>query len=220
MSFNTENMAEIGQILADLGGLLFILAVIFLMSLAAGLVARKVKGRRFTTWFGISALTQLVAIVLPTSFLILLGIIDPANWFGATKAVTFESFRLLAEMSVVAGSATLLVIAFLEQTRWKTCHACQNQVPWAAQYCPHCASSQTITPRSKKKMAPGTYPRLASRTIHLPVELDRRLSQLTASMRKERRLSDEAAVSQFIRDILIRADAAAEEQDEKQADQP
>ncbi len=213
-------MAEIGSLASEMGGVLLIIAVLLSMSVGAGVLAYRVKGRRFFAWFAISALTQGVALTLPVGLLILLGLVDPADWFSETRTITLESVRLLTEMMVVAGIATWLVISFLEQTRWKTCPACDSQVAWRAKTCPHCASSQTITPKNQGKMVPGAYPRLKSRTIHLPVELDRRLSQLTASMRKEGRLSDEAAVSQFVRDILIKANAAsAEEQKAEQTEQ-
>ncbi|MEQ9519781.1 MAG: hypothetical protein RLN89_10120 [Parvibaculum sp.] len=199
---------------------MLILAVIFTMSVSAGLFANRVKGRRFSAWFAISAITQSAAIALPAALLILLGIINPADWLGETKAATFESFRLLAEMSVVAGCATLFVIAFLEQTRWKTCSACDNQVPWRATACPHCASSQTVIPEKRGKMDPGAYPRLTSRVVHLPVELDRRLRDLAIPLRQKETLTEEAAVSRLVANILRHVEQEADRPELASKDKP
>jgi len=103
-------------------------------------------------------------------------------------------------------NSTLCVLGFLTQTKWKICPACDARIPWRAKTCPECASSQTISPATRAKLKPGAYPRLKARTIHLPVELDKKLRRIARPLKKRLSMTEEAAMSQYIRKLIERFD--------------
>lgn len=203
-------MAEFGLNWPEIAGVVLLGAVFFTFILAAGFVAATLKGRSILAWGMIAAGAQIVAILLPITIIALTGLADPRDFLTTDGRPDFSTFRLFAEMSVVAGFTTLAVLSFVSQTKWKICQACEAHIPWRDETCPRCASSQTLVPSQNAKMEPGAYPRLTARTIHLPVELDEHLKQSAMPLKKRGRMTEEAAVSQYIRHLLEELDAQTE----------
>lgn len=211
-------MAEIGLSGTELAGASLLAGTILLFTLLSGTFAARYKGRSAIAWATIAVAAQAVALSLPVAIIGLTGLADPRDLITATNDTDFSTFRLFTEMSTVAGFTTIAVLSFLSQTKWKTCPACENRIPWRARTCPHCASSQTVSPVTTDKLEPGSYPRLKSRTIHLPVELDLRLKKRALPIKKRFSMTEEAAVSQYVRDLLMRFDSEFEKLDEERED--
>lgn len=193
-----------------MAGLALLGAVIAGFVVLAGYFAAHYKGRSAIIWSAIAAGSQFVALALPISIVALTGLADLNDLVLTSGGSTLSTFRLFAEMSVVAGFTTLGVLSFLTQTKWKQCPACEARIPWRAKTCPECASSQTVSPATRAKLELGAYPRLKARTIHLPVELDEQLKRIAHPLRKRFSMTEQAAVSQFIRKLFERYDGKFE----------
>jgi len=214
VSVVAQKMAEFGLDRPEMAGLALLGAVITCFILLAGYFAAHYKGRSAIIWSAIAAGAQFVALVLPISVIALTGLADPHDLVLAGSGSALSTFRLFAEMSVVAGFTTLGVLSFLTQTKWKQCPACDARIPWRSKTCPACASSQTVSPKTRAKLEPGAYPRLKARTIHLPVELDDQLRRVARPLRKRFSMTEEAAVSQFVRKLVERFDGHFDQVDD------
>jgi len=209
-----QKLTEFGVDRPEIAGLALLTAVILAFILLAGYFAAHFKGRSAVIWSAIAAGAQFVALVLPISVIALTGLADPHDLVLVSSGSALSTFRLFAEMSVVAGFTTLGVLSFLTQTKWKQCPACDARIPWRIKTCPACASSQTVSPKTRAKMEPGAYPRLKARTIHLPVELDDQLRRVARPLRKRFSMTEDAAVSQFIRKLVERFDGHFDQVDD------
>ncbi len=206
-----EKLAEIGLLRADWSGIFLLGGVMAFFIVIAIYVASHRKGRSAIVWAGIASAAQLLAIIVPLSIAALTGIVDPRDLAVEGSSIDFSTFRLFAEMSVVAGVSTLGVLSFLTQTKWKTCPACSARVPWRAKTCPACATilASNAQTRSQGRAEPGDQPRLTARTIHLPPELDEKLKHLASPKGSRRKTTEDAAVSKYIRQLLEQFDAEA-----------
>jgi ribosomal protein L40E len=204
-----EKLAEIGLLRPDWAGVFLLGSVMLLFIVIAVYVASRIKGRSALVWVAISSTAQFAAIIVPLTIAALTGILDPSELGAGGPSLNFTTFRLFAEMSVVAGVSTLGVLSFLTQTRWKTCPACSAHVPWRAKTCPACATSLTVGGKTNSRRAAGDQPRLTARTIHLPLELDKKLKRLAMPKGSRRKTTENAAVSQYIRQLLQQFDAEA-----------
>lgn len=180
--------------------------VMLVFILLAAFVARHFKGRSLLVWLGISTLAQMLAIVVPLIIAALTGILDPADLRPAGSAIDFATFRLFAEMSVVVGISTLIVLSFLTQTKWKTCPACAIRTPWRARACPACGTALPPGAQTVARREPGQKPRLRARTIHVSPELDAKIKQLAMPKGFRSKTTEDAAVSKYIRQLLEQAD--------------
>jgi len=194
-----QKLAEMGIVRPDWSGVLLLGGVMMFFIGMSVYVASSHKGRSAIVWAAIASAAQLVAIVVPLTIATLTGIVDPRDFTALGSSIDFSTFRLFAEMSVVAGISTLGVLSFLTQTKWKTCPACSAHVPWRARSCPACATS----------LGAGDHPRLTARTIHLPPELDEKLKGLATPKGSRRKTTEDAAVSKYIRQLLEQFDAEA-----------
>ncbi len=190
----------------EMAGLSLLATAIGFFVVLTGYFADRYKGRSAIIWAAIAAGAQGVALMLPVTIIALTGLADPRDLILTANGPALSTFRLFAEMSVVAGFSTLCVLGFLTQTKWKICPACDARIPWRAKTCPECASSQTISPATRAKLKPGAYPRLKARTIHLPVELDKKLRRIARPLKKRLSMTEEAAMSQYIRKLIERFD--------------
>eukprot|EP00439_Symbiodinium_sp_Y106_P089431 s1_g1967.t1 len=190
----------------------------FVFVLLAAFVASYFKGRSFLVWAGISTLAQTLAIIVPLCIAALTGLVEPGDLSPSGSIIDFATFRLFAEMSVVVGVTTLIVLSFLTQTKWKTCPACNARAPWRAKSCPACAST---LPRDRDKpgrLEPGEQPRLRARTVHIPPELDAKLVRLATPKAAGKQTNVDAAVSKYIRQLLEQFDSEAERKDQDAAE--
>jgi hypothetical protein len=213
VSLIAEKLAEFGVLRPDWDGLLLLASVMLVFIALAAFVASHFKGRSIVVWLGISAVAQTLAIAVPLAIAALTGILDPADLRSAGAAIDFTTFRLFAEMSVVVGITTLIVLSFLTQTKWKTCPACSTRAPWRAKTCPACASPLPAGVQTTGRREPGAHPRLRARTIHLPPELDAKLSRLASPTGARSKNTDDAAVSKYIRQLLEQFEAEARRSD-------
>jgi len=204
-----EKLAEISLLRVDWSGIFLLGGVMVLLIVIAIYVASRRKGRSAIVWAAIASAAQLLAIIVPLSIAALTGIVDPRELAAVGSSIDFSTFRLFAEMSVVAGVSTLGVLSFLTQTRWKTCPACSARVPWRAKTCPACATSLASGAQTRGRPEPGDQPRLTARTIHLPPELDEKLKHLATPKGSRRKTTEDAAVSKYIRKLLEQFDAEA-----------
>ena len=195
-------LAEFGLNWSELAGITLLATVFVTFVLLVAFCASYYKGRSSIAWGLIAIAAQSVALLLPITIIGLTGLADPRDFVLAGDRPDFSTFRLFAEMSVVAGLTTLAVLSFLTQTKWKQCPACDAEIPWRAKTCPKCASSQTLSPATSSKLEPGAYPRLRARTIHLPVELDNQLKHIAHPLKKRLSMTEDAAVSQYVRHVL------------------
>ena len=196
-------MAEFGLNWPELAGITLLASVLVTFILLVVFTAAHYKGRSIIAWAFIAIAAQSVALLLPITIIGLTGLADPRDFvLTGDDRPDFSTFRLFAEMSVVAGLTTLAVLSFLTQTKWKQCPACEAEIPWRAKTCPKCASSQTLSPATSSKLEPGAYPRLKARTIHLPVELDDQLKRIAHPLKKRLSMTEDAAVSQYIRKLV------------------
>ncbi len=209
MSLIAEKLAEFGLLQPDWNGVLLLICVMLIFIALSAFVARHFKGRSTLVWLLISTVAQLLAIAVPLAIAALTGIIDPQEMGATGSAVDFTTFRLFAEMSVVVGMTTLIVLSFLTQTKWKACPACSARAPWRAKTCPACASALPAGTLSSFRRAPGDQPRLRARTIHLTLELDEKLRRLANPKGARRKTTEDAAVSKYIRNLLEQFDAEA-----------
>ncbi len=209
VSLIAEKLAEFGVLRPDWDGLLLLTTVMLVFILLAAFVASHFKGRSIFVWLGISAVAQTLAIAVPLAIAALTGILDPADLRSTGAAIDFTTFRLFAEMSVVVGITTLIVLSFLTQTKWKTCPACSARAPWRAKTCPACASPLPVGVQTTMHHDVGAQPRLRARTIHLPPELDAKLSRLASPKGTRSKNTDDAAVSKYIRQLLEQFEAEA-----------
>ena len=209
MSLIAEKLAEFGLLQPDWEGLLLLAAVMLVFILLAAFVASHFKGRSILVWAGISTLAQTLAIIVPLSIAALTGLVDPSDMRTTGSAIDFATFRLFAEMSVVVGITTLIVLSFLTQTKWKTCPACTARAPWRAKTCPACGSVLPAGVQTTGRREPGAQHRLRARTIHLPPELDAKLSRLASPKGARSKDTEDAAVSKYIRQLLEQFEAEA-----------
>jgi hypothetical protein len=204
-----EKLAEFGLLRPDWSGVFLLGGVMAFFILIAIYVASRRKGRSAIVWAAIASAAQLLAIIVPLSIAVLTGLVDPREFAAEGSSIDFSTFRLFAEMSVVAGVSTLGVLSFLTQTRWKTCPACSARVPWRAKTCPACATSLLPGGQISHRPEPGDQPRLTARTIHLPPELDAKLKHLAKPKGSQSKTTEDAAVSKYIRQLLEQFDAEA-----------
>jgi hypothetical protein len=209
VSLIAEKLAEFGVLRPDWDGLLLLASVMLVFIVLAAFVASYFKGRSLFLWLGISAAAQTLAIAVPLAVAALTGILDPADLRSTGVAIDFTTFQLFAEMSVVVGITTLVVLSFLTQTKWKNCPACTARAPWRAKTCPACASALPVGIQTTGRHDPGAKPRLRARTIHLPPELDAKLSRLASPKGARSRDTEDAAVSKYVRQLLEQFDAEA-----------
>lgn len=207
MSLIAEKLAEFGLLRPDWDGLLLLGSVMLIFIALSAFVAGHFKGRSILVWLGIATGAQALAIAVPLAVVALTGIVDPSDMSSTGQAIDFTTFRLFAEMSVVVGITTLIVLSFLTQTKWKTCPACATKAPWRAKVCPACASPLPRGTQTTARRDPGEQPRLRARTIHLPPELDAKLSRLASSKGARERTTEDAAISKYIRQLLEQFDA-------------
>lgn len=210
MSLIAEKLAEYGVLRPDWDGLLLLGSVALIFIFLSAFVASHFKGRSVLVWLGIAAVAQALAIAVPLTVVTLTGIVDPADLTSTGAAIDFTTFRLFAEMSVVVGITTLIVLSFLTQTKWKTCPACSAKAPWRAKTCPACASPLPVGVQTTERRGPGEQPRLRARTIHLPPELDAKLSRLASPKGMHGRTTEDAAISKYIRQLLEQFEAEAQ----------
>ncbi len=213
-----EKLAEFGLLRPDWEGVLLLASVMLVFILLAGFVARHFKGRSLLVWLGISIAAQTLAIAIPLTIAALTGILDPADLDTQGGAIDFATFRLFAEMSVVVGITTLLVLSFLTQTKWKTCPACSARAPWRAKTCPACASPIPSGVSMLDRREPGEQPQLRARTIHIPPELDAKLLRLASPKGTRTKNTEDAAVSKYIRQLLEQFEAEARRNDKDAAE--
>ncbi len=218
MSLIAEKLAVIGLLQPNWEGVALLATVILVFVMLVAFVARGVKGRSFLVWAGIAALAQALAIIVPLIIAALTGLVEPSDLSPSGSVIDFATFRLFAEMSVVVGITTLIVLSFLTQTKWKTCPACNARAPWNAKSCPACASEFPSSHRAKKRMEPGEQPRLTARTIHIPPELDAKLISLAAPKGRRGKTTVDAAVSRYIRQLLEQFDSESRRKDQDAAE--
>ncbi len=218
MSLIAEKLTEIGLLQPNWEGLLLLASVMLVFVLLAAFVASHVKGRSLLVWAGISALAQTLAIIVPLTIAALTGLVEPSELSPSGSIIDFATFRLFAEMSVVVGVTTLIVLSFLTQTKWKTCPACSARVPWRAKSCPACASALPRDQETTHRLEPGEQPRLRARTIHIPPELDAKLVRLAAPKGARGQTNVDAAVSKYIRHLLEQFDSEAKRTDQDAAE--
>lgn len=209
VSLIAEKLAEFGVLRPDWDGLLLLASVMVVFIVLSAFIASHFKGRSILVWLSISTIAQLLAIAVPLAIAALTGILDPADLRSTGAAIDFTTFRLFAEMSVVAGITTLIVLSFLTQTKWKSCPACAARAPWRAKTCPACASALPAGVQTTGRREPGVRPRLRARTIHLPPELDAKLTRLASPNGTRGRNTEDAAVSKYIRQLLEQFEAEA-----------
>lgn len=189
-----------------LGSALLVLVILLFVAVTAFCAARY-KGRSASAWAIISAFAQAVALGLPALVLSLSGMIDPREMALDDGAVAASTLRLFSEMSVVAGLSTLAVLGMQVQIKWKTCPACENRIRRRIRLCPHCGAQQPEKRKRRfKRMEPGDYPRLLTRTIHLPHALDGRLMAAARHLSSNKALTEDAAVSQLVRKLIEQYD--------------
>ncbi len=218
MSLIAEKLAELGLLQPNWEGLLLLASVMLVFVLLSAFVASHFKGRSILLWAGIAALAQTLAIIVPLSIAALTGLVDPGDLTPKSSIIDFATFRLFAEMSVVVGVTTLIVLSFLTQTKWKICPACNARAPWRAKTCPACATQLPSGQETESRLEPGEQPRLRARTIHIPPELDAKLIQLSAPKGMRGKTTEDAAVSKYIRQLLEQFDAEAERKDQDAAE--
>jgi hypothetical protein len=209
-------MAEFGLSWPEMAGAILLGTVFVTLILVVAFVAGHYKGRSSIAWGLIAAAAQIIALLLPVSIIALTGLADPREMLITDGRLEFSTLRLFAEMSVVAGITTLGVLGFLTQTKWKFCPACDAQIPWRAKTCPQCASSQTESPITTARLEPGAYPRLKARTIHLPVELDEQLKRTAHPLKKRLSMTEDAAISQYVRQLLEELNGASKPPEQKE----
>lgn len=218
VSLIAEKLTEIGLLQPNWEGLLLLASVMLVFVLLSALVARQFKGRSLLVWAGISAVAQTLAIIVPLTIAALTGLVEPSDLRPSGAIIDFATFRLFAEMSVVVGITTLIVLSFLTQTKWKTCPACNARAPWRAKSCPACGTQLPSGKETEGRLEPGEQPRLRARTIHIPPELDAKLIRLAAPKSLRGKATEDAAVSKYIRQLLEQFESETQHKDQDAAE--